>query len=56
MVLVLQVVPTLPHPAHPGPAQLEQHRVDGHLAQLISNHVSQMRGIQNSPSPNSDLT
>ena len=35
-LLVLQVVPTLSHPAHPGPAQLEQHRVDGQLTQLIS--------------------
>ena len=34
MLIVLQVVETLPHPAHPGPAQLEQHRVDGQLPQL----------------------
>ena len=40
-LLVLQVVPTLPNPAHPGPAQLEQHRVDGQLTQLISNDSHQ---------------
>ena len=40
-LLVLQVVPTLPNPAHPGPAQLEQHRVDGQLTQLISNDCHQ---------------